>query len=554
MRAFWVWFALVTCTLAAEIGAADPKPLWIGPGVNLLGGPSRDGKIVSYVDPATRNLAVRDLSSGQTRTLTHREGGEFAYFSSISRDSRQIAYAWFNSDGFYELRTIASEGGESRLLFRNEEAGFVQPCAWTPDDRYILTLLFRKDNISQIALIPVDGGPMQVLRSLMWVYPKRMDLSPDGKYIVYDAFTKENADNRTLFVLSVDGKAESRLIDTPGDYLFPLWTADGKRVVFIADDGGTTDLWTLDVVAGKAGGKPQRLRRDLGRTLPMGITDNGRYIYGVRAGETDVFITALSAANVSTGAKRASSRYPGRNVNPSWSPDGRRLAYLSRRGSENFGQEARAIVIRSPGSGEERELLPRLAHMEQIRWSPDSASLLVGGSDGKGRAGLYIVDAKSAAVTPVVREADAPFRGYEGVWREDGRSIVYLHGSEARSRDLATGEETVLYKGAGLHHLVASPGGKSVAVASGTSSIVILGGTPRTIPFPGITELDWSRDLIAAKGTGLWRIPLDDSPPVQLDTPGNRKPGFSVHPDGKQIALTVSNARSEIWALSLMQP
>ena len=89
---------------------------------------------------------------------------------------------------------------------------------------------------------------------------------------------------------------ESKLIDTPGDYLFPLWTADGKRVVYIADHGGTTDLWTLDVTAGKAAGKPQRLRQDLGRTLPMGIAANGQYIYGVRAGETDVFITTLNAA------------------------------------------------------------------------------------------------------------------------------------------------------------------------------------------------------------------------------------------------------------------
>lgn len=69
-----------------------------------------------------------------------------------------------------------------------------------------------------------------------------------------------------------------------------------------------------------------------------------------------------------------------------------------------------------------------------------------------------------------------------------------------------------------------------------------------------MTELEWSRDLIAAKGVELWRIPLDGAPPVQLDTPGNRKPGFSLHPDGNRIAVTVSNARSEVWALSLTQP
>ena len=45
---------------------------------------------------------------------------------------------------------------------------------------------------------------------------------------------------------------------------------------------------------------------------------------------------------------------------------------LSRRGSENFGQESRAIVIRSLERDDERELLPKLAHIERIRWRPDS--------------------------------------------------------------------------------------------------------------------------------------------------------------------------------------
>ena len=113
MRASFVWFAIVTCGFAAETGATDPKLLWTGPGVNLLGGPSRDGKILSYVDPATRNLSIREFSTGQTRTLTHQQGGEFAYFSSISRDSRKVAYAWFNSAGFYELRVIGADGRRS---------------------------------------------------------------------------------------------------------------------------------------------------------------------------------------------------------------------------------------------------------------------------------------------------------------------------------------------------------------------------------------------------------------------------------------------------------
>ena len=43
------------------------------PGGEPAGGPSRDGKFLSYVDPATRNLAIRDLATGQSRTLTQQK-------------------------------------------------------------------------------------------------------------------------------------------------------------------------------------------------------------------------------------------------------------------------------------------------------------------------------------------------------------------------------------------------------------------------------------------------------------------------------------------------
>ena len=123
MWAFLLWFAVV---------ARAAEPLWNGPGVNLLGGPSRDGKILSYVDPATRNLAICDLATGQSRTLTQQKGGEYAYFSFISRDGSRVAYSWFNAEGFYELRIVGTDSANSRTIFRNEEAGFVQPCGWTP--------------------------------------------------------------------------------------------------------------------------------------------------------------------------------------------------------------------------------------------------------------------------------------------------------------------------------------------------------------------------------------------------------------------------------------
>jgi Tol biopolymer transport system component len=530
--------------------------VWADSTVTLLGGPSHDGRYLSYVDTTTGDLAVRETSTGRCRLLTRKPSSskEFAYFSTISPDSTQVAYAWFNDEGFYDLRLVGIDGSNPRVLYRNEEAGFVQPCAWSPDGKHILTLFFRKDNISQIALVSATGGPMKVLRSLNWVYPKKMDFSPDGRFIVYDSFATQGSGDRTIFLLAVDGAQETRLIAQPGNHLFPLWTPDGRQVVYASDRSGTMDAWIIDVVDGKAQGEPRLLRQDLGRFLPMGITRTGEYYFGVRSGDTDVFVTALDRP--AEKPQRASLRFPGRNSTPAWLEAGRSLAYLSRRGPENFGQESRVIVIRSLDSDEERELAPRLAHLERLRASPDGNSLLVSGSDNKGRAGLFLVDAKTGAVTPMVSETGASFRGFEGVWSKDGKLVFYLYGDdELRSRDVQSGRETTLYRGTRLRHLARSSDGALLALGEGEDSISIVptaDGEKRRIKFEGVTELEWQRDLIAGRGAELWRIPIEaGGAPQKLETPGNREMGFSLHPDGKRLALTAGKMRSEVWILNL---
>ena len=202
-----------------------------------------------------------------------------------------VAYAWFNDEEFYELRLISladSESrirpGEPRVVFRNPEAGFVQPCSWSPDGEQILTLLFRKDNISQIALVSARDGSMRVLKSLNWVYPKKMEFSPDGRFIVYDSTVTEESDARDIFLLSADGSSEVKLIEGPANDIFPVWTPDGKAVVFASDRGGTMDAWMIAVTDGKPAGPPRLLKKKLGRFLPMGITRQRDFYYGLRTG------------------------------------------------------------------------------------------------------------------------------------------------------------------------------------------------------------------------------------------------------------------------------
>lgn len=560
---------------------SSARPVWKEPGVNFWGTPSRDGRYLSFVDAETGDLALRELASGKTRRLTHKDPlgnmGEFAYFSTISPAGAQVAYAWFNNERFYDLRVVGLDGSEPRVIYRNAEAGFVRPSAWSPDGKQILTLLFRKDNISQIALVSVADGAVRTLKSMNWVYPKKMDLSPDGRHIVYDSTVREGSSARDLFMLSIDGSSETLLVEHPADDLFPVWTPDGRGVLFASDRAGTMDLWMIEVTNGKAQGSAKLVKQNVGRFMPMGITAAGSYYYGVREGMTDVYIAEFDGEKGALQGKPAlaARRLLGANRSPDWSPDGRFLAYLSQVGPENFGQESRVISIHCiEGAGGDRTLSPRLAFLERLRWSPDGSALLVSGSDGRGRGGLFRVDVQSGEVNPILHDRSVSFRGLEGVWSADGKAIFYVHqdageGSEIRRRDLESGEEQSLYRPeppAPLYQLALSPDGTQLAFASnetsGASTLLTLstsGGEPRQLLRARNGELsgvEWARDgkhlLVSTPDTpipSLWQVSLNGGQPKKLSLSLDREGGVRLHPRGRHIAFTAGKTTFEVWAL-----
>ncbi len=512
------------------------QPERVATDVVSLGAPTRDGRFVTHV--RNGNLALRDLKSGLDRLLTNKAAGspEFAYFSIPSRDNAEIAYAWFNSHGFYELRLIPLAGGNPRTLYRNPEAGFIQPCAFTADNQKILTLLFRKDNTSQIVLISRETGAVETLRSLQWVYPKRMDLSSDGRYLVYDSFRAGSKSERAIYLLALDGSAETTLTPEPGSYLFPLFSPDGQSIYYFGGDAEQLDLWMCP----RSGGQPNRIATGLGRALPLGLTEEGKLLFGLRNGATDVY----TIPNESKGnPERVTIKFPGRNSSPAWSPDGSEIAYLSRRGAENFGQESRTILIRSLASKAERDLNPKLAYIDRITWTQHG--ILTSGSDGKGRGGVFLIDPKSGQTRTLQASHEAPFRGYPTALAPDQTLYLLRDGQLWQDAKRISDLDSLIA-------LALSPDGKRIAVSNSKGTIQILSAAGnKELQCPKCSELYWGAQLIAASGNKLFVVKLDGSGLRELTTPGNRAGAFSASPKGDRIAITVGQQSDQIWSLDL---
>ena len=555
----------------------------------FAGGPSRDGRLFSFAD-TSGNVAIVDLPTGQVRQLTHDavfdRASQFAEVSAISADSRFVAYTWWTLEGHYELRTVDVEGKQPRVLMRNEAVDYPQPIEWSRDGKWILSALTRPDHTTQLALVSVDDGTVRAVKELGTAAAQHASLSPDGEFVVYDAPQQASAAARDIFIVRSDGSEDRRLVEGSANDASPVWTPDGRRVLFASDRSGTMDLWGVDVDRGFAHGDPGLVQRNMGRMWLQGLTDPGSYFYSVTAGAVDVYEADLAAGAVKNPLTLPTTYY-GSNISSIWSPDGRSLAYASRRGLVGFDRGSTTLVIRDLQTHEQRELVPALNRFLLRSWSPDGRQILVIGADVNGRAGNYQIDRITGRVAALARggrpseETDVR----RGIWMSDGRVLLWdVPKRRLIARNLLTGVEEIVLdlkaegvelatNGVSGRGYALSPDGQTIAFTAVTSegdvqtrtlAVKTLGGGPaRELARASGSEMimfqDWMPDgggvlftrWIAKPNEPavLWHASIDggDARPLGLSMIGLRD--VSVHPNGRKITFTAGWPGQELWVI-----
>lgn len=555
---------------------------------------SADGRYMTYVDNYNTALVLRDLTSGTDRRLT--AGGYPGpspyggiYHSTISPDGAQVA---FNSctanQTTCEIRVASLTGTGipvSRRLFGADDVTFIAPQDWSPDGKWLAVSLQRKDRTAQVGLLAVSDGALRVLKSVDWRGTTRMFFSPDGRDVAFDQPVDETSVKRDVFVLATDGSREVAAVAHPSNDIVIGWTPDGAHLLFASDRGGAMGLWGQAFRERKPQGGPELVKPDIGNVSPLGITRSGAQYLAVRATNQDV---ELASIDLTTGKQIAppvkpAQRFTGSNSQPTWSPNGRSLAYVSERGEESV------VVIRSMDTGNTRELdvPPGLPYFSGLTWAPDGGSFAVRGQDLKGRVGVFRIDARSGDVVPIRLRSPAEYLTYEGFfWSPDARRMYY-HGNlgSIYELDLASGNERILVSGPaaddGLMGPVSrmgpislSPDGRWIAASrsepSTKSQTVMLipvdGGEPQELLRVSEPERIGNRSTWAPDGRGilikketnvgteLWFVPISGESPRKIDLDVRSLGTIRLHPDGRQIAFDSTQFSSEVWVLENFLP
>jgi eukaryotic-like serine/threonine-protein kinase len=150
-------------------------------------------------------------------------------------------------------------------------------------------------------------------------------LSPDGWRIAVTRYADINFRARDIWMLDLAHHAHTRLtFDTVANN--PRWTPDGRRIAYGDGLGDTTNIYWMSA---DGSGSPERLQAASGRWWPMAFEPGGRHLiyHGLSKPGAKAEIGHLDIGGDRTSNQLLSSTF--HNYDPSLSPDGRWLAYIS---------------------------------------------------------------------------------------------------------------------------------------------------------------------------------------------------------------------------------
>ncbi|MGD8690265.1 MAG: PDZ domain-containing protein [Gammaproteobacteria bacterium] len=427
----------------------------------------------TVVFEAAGDLWQVDRNGGTAERLTTDRGMDL--MPRFSPDGKWIAFTG-QYDGNTDVYVIPAGGGKARRLTYHSDVVDDAPLRWGPDNMVVtwtpdsksIVFLSRRNTINswfgRLFKVPVEGGMPEQLP-----LPKggMTSFNKDGSKIVYNRIFRNfrtwkkyhGGMAQDVWMYDFDKKLSERLTDWKGTDTDPMWYGD---TVYFASDRGPdqrVNIWAYDM-------KSKQFRQithfdkydvDWPSLGDSGITfQNGGDLYVIdlpseKLHKLDVDVPAdgvytrerwvdasklIQSAAVAPNGKRAVigargdiftlpekhgntrdlTRTSGaREQYPSWSPDGKWVAYAT-----DVNGESQIAVRPADGSGKER-IVTNFKHgyLYQPRWSPDSKKLAV----GDGNHNLWWIDIQDAEAHKIDNDAYSEIHDYD--WSPDAEWIAY---------------------------------------------------------------------------------------------------------------------------------
>ena len=309
---------------------------------------------------------------------------------------------------------------------------------WSADSRWVLAPSTLEDGRNAIVAFPVGSDRQQTVLPFSPRDDARFPVvSPDGTRLAFALCASPQGCDLYVATLGPGLKATPdpiRLTRTGGRRIFGLaWAPDGNSLIYGLWSAGM-HLWRI----GRGGGDPVRLELGGPALHPTVSTKTNKLVYARVNTDLDLWKFGGGAAAPSTIASSTLT-----DINPQFSPDGRRIVFMSDRG----GRGDELWVANADGSGPVRILEATGRPVGGPQWSPNGSHIAYDARNDDGSAGIFVVDATGGAPRPL-----GP--GSVPTWSRDG-DWLYAGSSRSGKREVWR----IPFKGGGQDTRVTEGGG-----------------------------------------------------------------------------------------------
>lgn len=362
----------------------------------------------------------------------------------ISPDGEHIVFDLHRVDRktekkYCNLYVVPTRGGRPRQFTYGDQTDS-EP-AWSPDGKYIAFLSNRKDEKQQqIYVIPFEGGEARQVTDLEGSFFS-FRWSPDGK--------------RFLFVFRKKDKEAIERDKDPEKKKLGVVARHVDRVFFKLDGTGflpkeRCHIWTV----GLSGARPKQLTdHGIYDDLDANWSPDGKHIAFLsnRADDPDLDPDAIDLYVMPSkgGRRRLIKTRPGPKGNPSYSPDGKYIAYHGVDGKMAWWRNVSIFVVPANGRGRAKNVTGRFdihaaawtindvpGHLRLMppTWSRDSKRIYFQG-DRHGDTLLYSIDRDGRDRDLAVEIGDVGVVGSFSLDRDE-KMLAYFHASMSEIGDV----------------------------------------------------------------------------------------------------------------------
>ncbi len=259
----------------------------------------------------------------------------------------------------------------------------------------------------EFTLIEADGSGLR--RPLPGFSVDEAAWSPLGDGLVLVSPTTGNGD---LYWVNPAGKDLRRLTESEAPDWAPLWSPDGRRIAHVSGIGADAEIYLLNA----DGSGHRRLTENGVWDYPRSWSADGRTLLTetVPPGGRNIAIAIL---DVESGRIRylTDGRYS--DGDPTWSPNGRQIAFSSDRDGN------REIYVMDPDGTTVRRLTDHPAWDGHPYWSPDGSRILFESNRGPGET--FEVLTMLANGRRLRRLTDNAVDDKHPSWSPDGASVIF---------------------------------------------------------------------------------------------------------------------------------